>query len=465
MILALTLIGNLPTAAKVSQMNMTRRNIFGATAVVGAVGFYEPVRAANVGSMLNGRTFGVEPNAAHNQSQAIQIALDEAARRGGHLFLEPGQYIASGLRISSALNLSGVSGQTRIVQGKKEAIIKIEGITGARLVGLTFDGQHRDLGSDKALVEANTVRDLLISDCHLANSSNNGINLTLCSGTVSETRVEACANAGIFSMGARGLRVDGNLIADMGNNGILVWQPMKHTDGTIITGNRIERIAARSGGSGQNGNGINVFRAGNVIVSNNQISDCAFTAVRNNSGSNAQIIGNNCSRLGEVAIYSEFFAEGCLVANNLVDTAATGISITNFNEGGRLAVCQGNIVRNLFVRKDPQDERAVGISVEADTAVTGNVIEHAPTAGLWLGWGKHLRNISATANVIQKCGIGISASVVDGARAALIANNIISGSRHGAILGMNHGKTVTGDLARASPVVHGTLTISGNVVS
>jgi uncharacterized secreted repeat protein (TIGR03808 family) len=446
-------------------MNISRRNVFGATAVACATGLYEPVRAANIGSMLNGRAFGVEPNVAHDQSQAMQIALDEAARRYGHLFLEPGLYIASGLRISSALNLSGVSGQTRIVQGSNEAIIKIEGTTGVRLVGLTFDGQLKSLGPDKALVEAKAVRDLTISNCLLANSPNNGINLTECSGTVSATTVEACANAGIFSMSARGLKIDGNLITNMGDNGILVWQPTKHTDGTIITGNRIEKIAARSGGSGQNGNGINVFRAGNVIVSYNHISDCAFTAVRNNSGSNAQIIGNNCSRLGEVAIYSEFFAEGCLVANNLVDTAATGISITNFNEGGRLAVCQGNIVRNLFVRKDPEDERAVGISVEADTAMTGNVIEYAPTAGLWLGWGKHLRNVSATANVIRNCGIGISASVVDGARAALIANNIISGTKHGAIVGMDHGRPVTGDLTRASLAVHGTLTILGNVVS
>ena len=59
------------------------------------------------------------------------------------------------------------------------------------------------------------------------------------------------------------------------------------------------------------------------------------------------MIANSCARLGEVALYAEFGFEGALIANNLVDTAATGISVTNFNEGGRLAVVQGNLVRNL----------------------------------------------------------------------------------------------------------------------
>ena len=40
-------------------------------------------------------------------------------------------------------------------------------------------------------------------------------------------------------------------------------------------------------------------------------------------------------------------AQGSLIANNLIDGAATGISITNLDTGGQLAVCNGNIVRNL----------------------------------------------------------------------------------------------------------------------
>ena len=33
------------------------------------------------------------------------------------------------------------------------------------------------------------------------------------------------------------------------------------------------------------------------------------------------------------------------MANNIVDGAALGVSVTNFDKGGRLAVVQGNLIR------------------------------------------------------------------------------------------------------------------------
>ncbi len=449
-------------------MSMTRRSVFGATIAAGATlaATATPVHAAVSGGMLSASQLGVVTNGERDQSAELQYALDQAAARGGYLLLEPGLYIASGLRIRSSLNLIGAPGHSRIVQAGLAPVIIAEGTSGVRLEGLVIDGQLRTLPSDSAgLIEASRVRDLVIADCLVANSSAIGIRMTGSSGAIIGTTVENCINAGISVLDARGLRIDGNLITGMGDNGILVWQSAKQPDGTIVTGNRIEQISARSGGEGQNGNGINIYRAGNVMVANNQISDCAFTAVRNNSGSDVQIIANNCSRLGEVAIYSEFSVEGSIIANNMIDTSATGISITNFNEGGRLAVCQGNLVRNLNLRDHPVDKRGVGIAVEADTAVSGNVIENAPTAGIWLGWGRYFRNVSATGNVIRKCAIGISASVAAGAENGLIANNLISGADRGAILGMDHNTPATKDLAVAGVTPPETLSVSGNVVS
>ena len=141
--------------------------------------------------------------------------------------------------------------------------------------------------------------------------------------------------------------------------------------------NRIEDTAAQNGGSGQNGNAINVFRAHNVTVRGNRIRNAAFSAVRGNAASNIQITNNTCTGLGEVAIYAEFGFEGAVIANNTIDGAAIGIAVTNFNEGGRLAVVQGNLIRNLVPKRpagtDPNDGAGIGIGVEADTAVTGNV--------------------------------------------------------------------------------------------
>ena len=86
------------------------------------------------------------------------------------------------------------------------------------------------------------------------------------------------------------LTITGNTVEDCGNGGILIHRWKKGEDGSIVTGNRITRIGANDGGTGQNGNGINIFRAGGVMVSGNQIADCAFTGVRANSASNVQII-------------------------------------------------------------------------------------------------------------------------------------------------------------------------------
>ena len=45
-------------------------------------------------------------------------------------------------------------------------------------------------------------------------------------------------------------------------------------------GNRVSRIRADSGGTGQNGNGINLDKANGVIVADNRVDDCAFSAIR-----------------------------------------------------------------------------------------------------------------------------------------------------------------------------------------
>jgi uncharacterized secreted repeat protein (TIGR03808 family) len=239
-------------------------------------------------------------------------------------------------------------------------------------------------------------------------------------------------------------------------------------DGTIVVDNRIENIGNRSGGSGQYGNAINVFRAANVIVRGNRIKNCAFSAVRGNAASNLHIEGNSVSDTREVALYAEFGFEGALVANNSVDRAAIGISITNFNEGGRLAVVQGNIIRNLLPKRppgtDPGDSAGVGISVEADTAVTGNVVENAPTAGIMLGWGHYLRDIAVTGNVVRKADIGIAVSVAPGAGTALIANNVIAETPRGAIVGMARSRAVTGDLSKAGVEQYAHITLGANRV-
>jgi uncharacterized secreted repeat protein (TIGR03808 family) len=174
------------------------------------------------------------------------------------------------------------------------------------------------------------------------------------------------------------------------------------------------------------------------------------------------MVGNSCARLGEVALYAEFAFEGVVIANNIVDQAAMGVSVTNFKQGGRLGVVQGNLIRNLFLRKDA-DTRGIGIGVEADTVVSDNVIEGAPAYGILVGWGNYLRDVSVTDNVIRNAHIGIGVAVSSSAGTAIITDNLITDAKDGAIRAMKGPTPVGPDLARESAEAYRNLAVYANL--
>jgi uncharacterized secreted repeat protein (TIGR03808 family) len=448
-------------------LSLDRRTLLGigiASPLAGTPALAQPMPLGNFG--LDAAHFGVRPNTSDDQTAALQRALEAASSTRVPLYLAPGVYPVADVVVPAGAQLYGVRGATCLSFTYGASIVAAVGADGITLSGLVFDGAKRPLPDRRGLVTMREARGLRIVDCMVHASGGAGIWLEAVDGMVSNTNVIEAAKAAIFSLDARGLSLVGNIVKNAGNNGIQVWRSSPGDDGTIVTGNRIDGVQARDGGSGQNGNGVNVFRAGNVTVTDNRISNCAFSAVRGNAASNLQIRGNSTSKLGEVALYAEFGFEGAVIAGNTVDGAATGVSITNFNEGGRLAVCQGNLVRNLFTRGDAKTDpeaRGVGIAVEADTAVTGNVVEGAPVAGIWLGWKQYLRDVSVTGNVVRSSPIGVAVSVSPGAGSALVADNLIAGASTGAVVGMDGLKPVTGDLAVENKR-YTQLTITGNRV-
>ncbi|TPI42355.1 TIGR03808 family TAT-translocated repetitive protein [Mesorhizobium sp. B2-9-1] len=427
------------------------------------------IEMAAMRGSINATETGVQPGAVDDQSKAFARMLTEASDRDQPVFLPPGSYLVSNLKLPARVRLSGVPGATRIVYGGNGHLMMAEQAEHIELSGLVLDGANRWLADyTQGLLDLRRVAHLVIDNCQVTGSGKNGLALEHAVGRVGRSDISGAADAGIYSVEAGGLEISGNSVSDCANGGILVHRWQAAEDGTIVSGNRVQRIGARSGGTGQNGNGINAFRAGNVIISGNVVSDCAFTAVRANSSSNLQITGNTCSRSGETGIYSEFSFEGAIVSNNLVDGAANGISIVNFNEGGRMAVCSNNIVRNLSTTgpytADPPGF-GVGISAEADTTVSGNVVENALLYGMQLGWGPYLRNVVATGNIIRKAGTGIVVSVVEGSGSAVISDNVIDGAQHGAIIGQRWADPVTGDLTRSTDTGYAHLTVERNKVS
>ena len=455
-------------------MDVKRRQFMGVSAAAGVAGALamspDSARAAPLTSTLgrDATQYGVRPGSPDDQTKALQRAIDEAARAQVPLALPPGVYRSSLLRLHGGSQLIGVRGATRLVFNGGASMLQSEGANHIGLSGITFDGGGIPLPTRRGLVHCLGGADVRITECEITASGGNGIWLEQIAGDISGNVFTKISTTAVVSFDAQGLIVSRNTITGTSDNGIEILRTAIGDDGTLVADNRIEDIKAGPGGSGQYGNAINAFRAGNVIVRGNRIRNCDYSAVRGNSASNIQITGNSISDVREVALYSEFAFEGAVIANNTVDRAAVGVSVCNFNEGGRIAVVQGNIIRNLLPKRPigtaPDDDAGIGIYVEADSAVTGNVIENAPAFGIVAGWGKYLRDIAITGNVIRNAFVGIGVSVVPGAGTALVSNNMISETPRGAVVGLDHARAITTDLSADGAQRYAQVMIGSNAV-
>jgi uncharacterized secreted repeat protein (TIGR03808 family) len=415
---------------------------------------------------IDASQLGVRAGSPDDQSRALQRAIDQAAAAHTPLALAPGVYRAGDLMLPTGAQVRGIRGATRLVATGGRPLLTAAQADRVTLDGLVLDGAGTRLPERLGLVSLMNGRDARMVDCEVNGAGGHGIYLEGIAGEIVGCTVANAADVAIISFDAAGLTIARNTVRAAGNNGIQILRNLAGEDGTMVLDNRITDVRNVSGGSGQFGNGVNAFRAHHVIVSRNRIDRCAFSAVRGNSANAIEIVGNACSNLGEVALYSEFSFEGAVIAHNTVDGALTGVSVANFNEGGRIAVVQGNILRRLARHAGQTEaENGIGIYVEADTAVTGNVVESAEFAGIMAGWGPYLRDVTITGNVVRSSAIGVGVSVVPGAGGAVIADNMITGSRRGAILGMDHLEVVSEDLTKTGAARYAQLAINGNRVN
>lgn len=441
-------------------MKLTRRHVLTG---LGAALLSSSARAQS----LDGGALGLTGDSADDQSATLEAAMNQAVANGRPLFIPAGTYRVGNLLAPSGLRMHGVPGRSLLASAGTGPVLRLSGSAQVSLQSLGFvgaaastDGQVED-----GLVVIDASSDISIEGCTFTGGSGNGLAIRDAAATISGSTFSGHGLAAIFSLDSRGLMLTGNRISGCANNGIQVWGSENRHDGSIITGNTISQIGWRNGGNGQNGNGINVFRADDVVVANNQISDCAFTAVRLNSTNNVSVTGNVCRTSGEVAIFSEFAFSGSVITGNVIDGAASGISVTNLDSGGHLAVVSGNIVRNIAARSEVNpDTRPVGIFAEAETIVSDNVVENVPGVGILAGWGSFLRNVSVTDNVLYAVNVGIAVSVAEKPGPVRVAGNLISDPLDHGIVGMAWLDIASDDLVRdAAKYPH--VTLEDNVIS
>lgn len=421
-------------------MLATRRNVLAAFAVMAAT------PAARAQSVLDATTLGLVEGSDADQSDILQHALGRAADSGQVLRLPRGTIYAQGLDLPGNLIVEGVPGSTTIASISGGTIGSIHEHNALVLRDIIFAGRGTAEGT-QGLLSLEYADNITLERCAFRGAPGIAVSIVDAAATIRDCEFDDIGDAAIHAMDSRGLLISGNRIDGCGNAGIRIWRGESGPDGSIISANRIANIDWRGGGNGQNGNGINVYKADEVIIADNHIADCAFTAIRLNATNNSQVSGNTCLRSGEVAIFSEFEFSGSVIANNIIDGAATGISITNLDSGGQLAVCQGNIVRNIAPASAVNpDTIPIGIFAEAETAITGNTVQGVPGVAIAAGYGTFLRNVLIAGNVISESDIGIGVSVVDGAGRVHIGGNAITARQH-AVVGLAWTDIVEADLA------------------
>jgi uncharacterized secreted repeat protein (TIGR03808 family) len=382
----------------------------------------------------------------------LQTALDRAIGMGKPVFVLPC------VIETAAVTLSPVAGGNRIevaaepgtvvwsLNAPARHLLRVQsGMAETTFRGLVFDGNRQ------ALTEASIVAGLvrldgagyLIDDCEVRNSAKCGIAMSNeAHGTVRACRIHAC-DVGVWSLDSQSV-IENCRIARCANNGVAIWRSSVAADNSTVSGNHIEDIDNVSVGTGQYGNGVSVFRAGNVEVLSNDVSRCRFSGIRVNGGSHAQITANTCSDIREVAIFVESPNAGIdtadvVVANNTIRKAGLGISVVNaglFSDGvTRRVVVRGNHIENVTFNAIaeggyvPPQTLGIGIVCETETQVIDNFIDNTAGAGIVLGTNAAAHKLLASRNIVRHSPLSIGFSADPAAAELAIDDNLAFGYR------------------------------------
>ena len=354
--------------------------------------------------------------------------------------------------------------------------------------GITLDGQNKpfSVSGRPGLIRARTANRLKISNCFFMNSSQAGIDLELAAGIISANEFWNNKVA-LNSVSGTGLIISNNYIRDSRDNGIIVSRGTKGFDGTIVKSNRIYTVNNETGGSGQFGNAIMLYRLDSVIVTENVISSANYSGIRANACSNVAITGTQILYNRECAIFVEnpWVAagvpyQGIVVTNNSIFDSGEGIKINNPEIKNIRTSVIGNTIQNVNTKtfsewsspdRNPSNQytritNACGIINSSDAAMTGNTIEDCSVAGIVIHlagtWNPATQSrpdqktvvASVIGNTVRNSAIGIGYNDADNRGYAEIAGNGIFGATNGSITCVHVTDLSGGGLPSGNGLVH-----------
>ncbi|MCC0806428.1 TIGR03808 family TAT-translocated repetitive protein [Methylobacterium sp. W2] len=407
-------------------------------------------------------------------TDTLQAAINQAIASQKPLYIGPGSYSVTSLRIDDKIKIFAMKGSVTInSSGANCFYITVQsGVSGARISdvtieGLVLDGENKPFATGIArpgLIRCVNADRLMIKDCFISRSDRAGVDLIQSAGTISGNEFYGCRTS-IYSNKSLGLDISENYIRDSKDNGIVIWRADQAFDGTSIGGNRIYGVQNDTGGSGEFGNGVFVYQSNSVTSFSNVISGCNYSALRYSQSSNAIISSNQISSTRETAIFVEAPDdnaapyEGIVVSSNAIFDAGDGIKIVNPNLGSRRSTISSNVLKNIsqktFVQwaspsRDPATQYTVttpgnGITVSSDAVVHANTIESCGFAGIALtiagtynattGVGRDQNTIAVLVNdnIVKNCPVGVGYSDDDPRGYAEVSENMIVGASNAAI--------------------------------
>lgn len=352
------------------------------------------------------------------------------------LYLRPGTYATTTVNVTTStgggnpLRMYAPSGATVQLSGDAPNLIKVDGVNGVTLEGVSFSGgsyANTDTNAWPGLLRFNGDIKFTISKCKIFSWSKSGISATAgAAGTVIDCQFWSL-EYGVTVLDSQ-CTIERNSIIDCTNGGVYVWTSSAYNIIARVADNFIQDIQNAAGGSGQYGNGISVYRAGGVAIVNNTIYQCTLSAIRINGGSHCQVLGNKTWSTGDVSIFvespgSDVQTIGNIVANNVVDSGNVGITSVNVGLYGdgmtRRTIISGNQVFN---------STNTAIVVEGGCVVTGNTIENGQI-GIQVGTNDASFELDVTGNFVQNCNMAIGYSADGAAAGMLISSNVIKGYR------------------------------------
>ncbi|MGG6897913.1 TIGR03808 family TAT-translocated repetitive protein [Rhizobium sp. BR 315] len=384
----------------------------------------------------------------------LQTAINNARSSAKPLQLLPGVYLTSQILVDTAsgggnrLELFAEQGTVTVrLSAAAPYLLNVNNVPDVVVRGINFDGSNQTInGSGIAGLirfDGSSTTDFIFSECNVSKSMATGVvAVNNARGRIADNRISNCG-IGIFAIDSQ-VFIENNGLSTLNDNGICVWASTVGGNGSVVSGNTVNWVDNASGGTGQYGNGILVYRAGNVKISENNVFNTKFSAIRLNAANNGHVVNNYCWNMREVAIFIEAPGagenlSGGIISGNNIDTAGLGISVANsglYGDGiaDRCVVSNNNII-NITNNAIPYPDGSTslttgrGITVETDTIVTNNVISLTVGAAIGLGVNDAAKDIMATGNLINNCPMGIAYSTNNSASSILVSSNVVRGYR------------------------------------